>query len=455
MAQPPRRNPTVAFEEPTPPSDGGASAFLVASPDTPEERSVPVGDRPVRIGSDDDNDLRIDDPHVSRRHAEVRRSPDGVILRDLGSKNGTFVEGIKVKEVLLPPGANITIGATAIRFVAEGERARTPRPLPPGGSKPPDFGAGGTEDGPSKFGSAVGSTPTMRQVFALLTRVAPTDLTICIGGETGTGKDVLARAIHSHSLRAKGPFVVFDCGAVAPSLIESELFGHERGAFTGAVGEHRGAFERAHGGTLFLDEVGELAIDLQPKLLRALEQRKVRRVGGTSDFDVDVRIIAATNRDLEKEVAGGRFRQDLFYRLSAAQVHIQPLRERLQDLPVLVEAILGESAAKPMKVSKDTLEALAGYDWPGNVRELKNAIAGAAALADGPILEPRHLIFFKPRKRAPTIDSLPLAGRSLESIERAAIVQTLRQCDGNKTKAARALGIAPSTLYEKIKKYGL
>jgi DNA-binding NtrC family response regulator len=294
----------------------------------------------------------------------------------------------------------------------------------------------------------------MRQVFALLERVAPTDLTICIGGETGTGKDVMARAIHTNSGRKNGPFGVFDCGAVAPSLIESELFGHERGAFTGAVGEHRGAFERADGGTLFLDEVGELAIDLQPKLLRAIELRKVRRVGGTSDFDVDVRIIAATNRDLEKEVAAGRFRQDLFYRLSAAQVHVPPLRERLPDLPVLIEAILSESG-KPMKVSKDTLEALAGYDWPGNVRELKNAIAGAAALADGPILEPRHLIFFKPRRRAPTIDSLPLAGRSLESIEKAAIAQTLRQCDGNKTKAARALGIAPSTLYEKIKKYGL
>jgi DNA-binding NtrC family response regulator len=445
MAQPPRRNPTVALEETAPPS--GAGAFLVASPDTPEERSVPVGERPVRIGSDEDNDLRVDDPHVSRRHAEVRRSPDGVILRDLGSKNGTFVEGIRVKEVLLPPGANITIGATPIRFIAEGERARTPRP--PSGPKPPEPG-----EGPTKFGAAVGTSPAMRQVFALLARVAPTDLTICIGGETGTGKDVMARAVHAHSPRKNGPFVVFDCGAVAPSLIESELFGHERGAFTGAVGEHRGAFERAHGGTLFLDEVGELAIDLQPKLLRALEQRAVRRVGGTSDFGVDVRIIAATNRDLEKEVGGGRFRQDLFYRLSAAQVHVPPLRERLPDLPVLVEAILSESG-KPMKVSKDTLEALAGYDWPGNVRELKNAIAGAAALADGPILEPRHLIFFKPRKRAPTIDSLPLAGRSLESIERAAIAQTLRQCDGNKTKAARALGIAPSTLYEKIKKYGL
>ncbi len=444
MAQPPRRNPTVAFEEPTPPS--GASAFLVASPDTPEERSVPIGERPVRIGSDEDNDLRVDDPHVSRRHAEVRRSPDGVILRDLGSKNGTFVEGIRVKEVLLPAGANITIGATPIRFVSEGERARTPRPaVSPSGK---------IDLGPNKFGAAVGTSPAMRQVFALLERVSPTDLTICIGGETGTGKDVLARAVHAHSGRKNGPFVVFDCGAVAPSLIESELFGHERGAFTGAVGEHRGAFERAGSGTLFLDEVGELAIDLQPKLLRALEQRAVRRVGGTSDLAIDVRIIAATNRDLEKEVAGGRFRQDLFYRLSAAQVHVSPLRERLADLPVLVEAILSESG-KPMKVSKDTLEALAGYDWPGNVRELKNAIAGAAALADGPILEPRHLIFFKPRRRAPTIDSLPLAGRSLESIERAAIAQTLRQCDGNKTKAARALGIAPSTLYEKIKKYGL
>jgi DNA-binding NtrC family response regulator len=447
MAQPPRRSPTVAYDASNPPPSGGDAAYLVVAPGTPDEQRIFLGDRPIRIGSDEDNDLRLDDPHVSRRHAEVRRGPDGVLLRDLGSKNGTFVEGIKVKEALLPPGANITIGGTPLRYLAEGASAQV-------ASKPPAPRPPSEPTGPTKFGAAVGTSPRMREVFALLERVAPTDLTILITGETGTGKDVLARGVHSLSPRKNGPFVVFDCGAVAPSLIESELFGHERGAFTGAVTDHRGAFERAAGGTLFLDEIGELALDLQPKLLRALEQRAVRKIGGDSDIKVDVRIVAATNRDLEKEVGGGRFRQDLFYRLSTAVVSVPPLRERLADLPAIIEAILAD-AGRPMRVAKETYEALSGYDWPGNVRELKNAVAGAAALADGPVLEPRHLIFFKPRRRAPTIDSLPLAGRSLESIERAAIAQTLRQFDGNKTKAARALGIAPSTLYEKIKKYGL
>jgi transcriptional regulator with PAS, ATPase and Fis domain len=294
----------------------------------------------------------------------------------------------------------------------------------------------------------------MRRVFAILDKVAASELTITLTGETGTGKDVLARGVHGKSVRAGGPFIVFDCGAVAPTLIESELFGHEKGAFTGAVVERRGAFERADGGTLFLDEVGELQLDLQPKLLRVLESRRVRRVGGATDTPVDVRIIAATNRELEAEVKASRFREDLFFRLSGVMVAVPPLRERREDLPELTAAFLRELGS-PMTMARDTLQILATYDWPGNVRELRNVIQGAAALADGQVLEPRHLIFFKPRRRDPTIDKLPLAGRSLETLERAAIAQTLRQYDGNKTKAARALGIAASTLYEKIKKYAL
>jgi DNA-binding NtrC family response regulator len=455
MAQPPRRQPTVSLDGPPPPQ--GGSAWLVIAAGTDHEERVAIGDRPVRLGSDEDNDVVVADAHVSRRHAEVRRTSEGVVVRDLGSKNGTFVGGVRVKEALLEPGSIITLGATDLRFESDAGAAAgaAPRRAPDATRKSgPAAALSAPTEGPSRFGEAVGTSPAMRSVFALLERVAPTELTVTITGETGTGKDVLARGIHAASPRKGGPFVVFDCGAVAPTLIESELFGHERGAFTGAVGEHRGAFERADGGTLFLDEVGELALDLQPKLLRALEQRRVRRVGGAADQEVDVRIVAATNRDLEKEVAAGRFRQDLYYRLSAATVAVPPLRERVADLPVLVETILA-GTNKPMRVARETLEALAGYDWPGNVRELKNAVQGAAALADGDVLEPRHLIFFKPRRRAPTIDSLPLAGRSLESIERAAIAQTLRQFDGNKTRAARALGIAPSTLYEKIKKYGL
>jgi transcriptional regulator with PAS, ATPase and Fis domain len=294
-------------------------------------------------------------------------------------------------------------------------------------------------------------------VFGVLERIAATDLTVLIGGETGSGKDVIARAIHKSSPRAKGPFVVFDCAAVAPNLIESELFGHVKGAFTGADANREGAFERAHNGTLFLDEIGELSIDLQPKLLRALEQRRVKAVGGQKEIPVDVRIIAATHRNLEQKVKEAAFRQDLFFRLSVVTVQVPPLRHRAEDLPVLVEAIL-VSLQKPIGVSPETMKILESYDWPGNVRELKNVIESAAAIidpGDAGQIEPRHLMFFKPRRRDPTMEKLPLAGKTLESIERNAIQQTLEQCGGNKTKAAKQLGISPSTLYEKVKKYKL
>jgi DNA-binding NtrC family response regulator len=355
---------------------------------------------------------------------------------------------LAVKEALLTSGAEIQVGTTVLRFEMGGEAGRLARlaQAPVG-----DEELAGV---PSRFGAALGESPALRRVFALLARLAPTELTLTLIGETGTGKDVLARAVHDASRRSAGPFVVFDCGAVAPTLIESELFGHEKGAFTGAVAERQGAFERAHGGTLFLDEVGELGLDLQPKLLRALEQRRVRRVGGADDRAVDVRIVAATNRDLESAVAGATFRQDLFFRLSVAVLHLPPLRERRQDLAPLVRHFLAE-AGRPLNVAPTTLEVLASYDWPGNVRELRNVVSAAAALADGDTLEPRHLLFFRPQRRAARDEALPLAGQSLEALERAAIGQTLRLCGGNKSKAARSLGIAPSTLYEKLRKYQL
>jgi transcriptional regulator with PAS, ATPase and Fis domain len=420
------------------------AAWLVVAPDTPEERRVAIGETPLCIGTEAGVDIQLGDPHVSRRHAEIARTEDGVTLRDLGSRNGTHVEGMAIKEVRLRNGAIITVGTTHLRYVTE-----MPALSPRQPTAPPI-----ATDTPPRFGEAVGHSEAMRHVFALLTRLAPTELTVLFIGSTGSGKDVLARSVHAASTRSARPFVVFDCGAAAPSLIESELFGHERGAFTGASADRQGAFERAHGGTLFLDEVGELSLDLQPKLLRALEARTVRRVGGSREIPVDVRILAATNRNLEEEVRHGRFREDLFFRLSAAVVSVPALRSRLEDLPLLVAAILDEGGYA-LDISRDTLDVLESYDWPGNVRELRNVILGAAALAESRILEPRDLIFFRPRRKDPTIDKLPLAGRSLESIEKAAIAQTLRHCEGNKAKAAKALGIAPSTLYEKIKKYRL
>jgi transcriptional regulator with PAS, ATPase and Fis domain len=300
----------------------------------------------------------------------------------------------------------------------------------------------------------------MHDVFDVLERIARTDVTVTLVGETGAGKDLLAHGLHERSARGRGPFVVFDCGSVAANLAESELLGHERGAFTGAVSAHPGAFERAQGGTLFLDEVAELPLDLQPRLLRALESRSVRRVGGRADRGVDVRIVAATHRDLRANVALGRFREDLYFRLAVAVIEVPPLRERLDELPELVEALLRDLGRGDLRVSEPALAALRAHAWPGNVRELKNTLSYSIAFADrDTILEPHHLrmqsVVGEVDHESPWLDDLPLAGHSLERIERAAIRQTLHRVAGNKADAARTLGIALSTLYKKLKKYEL
>ncbi|KAB2889905.1 MAG: sigma-54-dependent Fis family transcriptional regulator, partial [Kofleriaceae bacterium] len=279
----------------------------VVAPDGTVERE-PLSRRRLRIGSGTDVDLMVIDPHVSRLHCELEPTPVGVVLRDLGSTNGTYVGGAAIREVILHPGVVAVLGATRLFVETDAPVAEVLR-----------------------FGSAVSVSPAMGAVFSMLEKLAASDVTVLLTGETGTGKDVLTRAAHEQSPRAQGPLVVFDCGAVTASLIESELFGHEKGAFTGAVAERAGAFERADGGTLFLDEIGEMPLDLQPRLLRALEQRQVRRVGGSDEISVDVRVIAATNRDLAAEVAAGRFRQDLYFRITAAVVEVPPLRARPED----------------------------------------------------------------------------------------------------------------------------
>jgi two-component system response regulator GlrR len=304
-----------------------------------------------------------------------------------------------------------------------------------------------------RFGRAVSRSPLMQQVLATLSRLAPTELTITIVGETGTGKDVVSQAIHEHSARRSGPFVVFDCGAVAANLAESELFGHERGAFTGALAMHAGAFERANGGTLFLDEVGELPMELQPRLLRALENRGVRRVGGTQYRPIDVRVLAATNRDLPAFVRARAFREDLFFRLAAALVPLPALRQRLEDLPLLIPGLLADLGAQNLSVAPETYVRLAAHSWPGNIRELKNTLASALAFTEGGTLAPEHLRFMPSVSEARPLEQLMLGGKSLESLERIAIAQTLAQHGGNKAQTARALGISVSTLYEKLKKF--
>ena len=392
----------------------------------------------VTIGTLSENDLTLTDPTVSRSHAVVEEKADGYALRDLNSTNGTFLDGVRIREGYLAAGAVIRLGQTEVTFSPMEERIETVR------------------SSLDRFGKLIGASTPMREVFGILERVAPTDIAVLIQGETGTGKELAARAIHSHSRRTEKPFIVFDCGAVAPTLIESELFGHEKGAFTDAVKSRQGAFELAHGGTLFLDEIGELTPLLQPKLLRALDQQEVKRVGAEKNIKIDVRVVAATNRDLEKEGRGGRFREAVYYRSWAVSVSLPPLRNRKEDIELIAEHLLAgisTAAEKKLKgLSPEAAETLRAYPWPGNVRELKNVLVRAAALSDGVRIEVGDL-FLSQGKRTDTLEGL--SGKTLEEIEKAAIHATLKSVSGNKTEAAKALGIAYSTLYEKIKKYGI
>jgi DNA-binding NtrC family response regulator len=327
-------------------------------------RRVRVGNG-LRIGSAEDNDLILNDRTVSRRHCELVRTALGVRIVDHGSTNGTWIAGTRVTEATIGTGVVLKVGQVELELRPKVE----PLALPP--SKR------------DHFGEAVGVSLAMRRVFAVLEYVASSDATVLLTGETGTGKDVLARAIVQASPRAAGPFVVVDCGAIARGMIESELFGHERGAYTGASSARRGAFESAAKGTLFLDEIGELPIDLQPKLLRVLEARELRRVGGSNVIPTDVRIIAATRRDLEAEVAAGRFREDLFFRLAVVPIELPPLRERREDIPLLVERLLThfEGAGPSLTLGVAEMAELVAANWPGNVRELRNVLERAIVLA--------------------------------------------------------------------------
>ncbi len=301
-----------------------------------------------------------------------------------------------------------------------------------------------------------GSAPRFLEVLALAETVAGTDSTVLISGESGTGKEVLARYIHSLSQRSEGPFLSINCGALPESLLESELFGHVKGSFTGAVKDKDGLLVAAGGGTFFLDEIGEMSPAIQVKLLRAIQEREVIPVGATKAVPVDARIVAATNRDLEEEITRGSFRSDLYYRLNVIQLHLPPLRERREDIPLLAERFLGSGNGERYTLAEETLEALIEYDWPGNVRELQNALERAVVVSGGSVIRPdalpeRVLEAPPPRLGASDLPSNP----TMEVVERAYILWVLDAEGGNKTRAAEVLGIDPSTLYRKLNRYGI
>jgi DNA-binding NtrC family response regulator len=417
-----------------------ARATSTAKARRSRSRSIELDRDVVSVGTVKDNDVVLTDDSVSRRHCEILRTAEGWRVRDLSSTNGTTLAGNRIVEAFLVEGAVVGIGESRLRVtpvdeVVAVDPART-----------------------DNFGELLGGSLAMRQVFGVLERVSPTDATVLLAGETGTGKELAARAIHENSRRRGGPFMVVDCAAVAANLIESELFGHERGAFTGADRIRKGAFEAAEGGTVFLDEIGELPLELQPTLLRVLERREVKRLGSNELRSVNVRLVAATHRDLPGFIKQGKFREDLYFRLAVIDVRLPSLRERKEDLPLILGRWIETSGGK---ISADAVALLQTHAWPGNVRELRNVWERARALAGNEIVEPTHLASVgRPQGTTnsrvigdPTEDSL--AGKSLAEIEAIAIAETLKSNKGNKSATARDLGIAYSTLLEKLKRYGI
>ena len=387
------------------------------------------------IGSHEDNQLVLDDPFVSAFHCRIDHSRGRWQLTDLGSTNGTRVNGLRVGTTELPPEARITMGQVELSFHVE-----TP-------SAPPNKAVRKTTHG------MIAESLQMRQVIDLIDRFANNREPVLVVGESGSGKELVSRALHEASQRRPAPYLALNCGALASSLIEGELFGHVRGAFTGATHDKVGAFEAASEGTLFLDEIGELPPDLQPKLLRVLETSTVRRVGGIKEVPINTRIVAATHRNLEQLVQEGSFREDLFHRLFVLSIRIPPLRERPEDISALAEHFVQTHSSRPITISSAAHDALARHSWPGNIRELRNVLVRAMAMTDATILHPSDLQF------APdTFASHRTLRRSLRTNdveERKLALRVLGETNWNRAEAARRLGISKSTFHDKLKRWGI
>lgn len=432
-----------------PTRSGGGVARLVVTQGASAGKMLLVTRARVTVGRHSTNDLVLADAKVSATHVELERRSEGrLLVRDVGTTNGTWLGPHRIIEGEVGPGALLRMGDTLLRVEVD-DRAEPER---------------GSET--ARFGGLIGTSVEMRELFATLDRIARSSLTVLAQGETGTGKEELARAIHGASSRRDGPFVVLDAATIPPTLTESVLFGHERGAFTGADTRHIGTFERAHGGTLFVDEIGELPLDLQPKLLRVLESRSFSRVGGTDVIPVDIRLIAATHRDLRAEIDAHRFRDDLYFRLAEARVFLPPLRARPADIPILVQHFLHEISTpeQPIAISDDALQSLSERKWPGNVRELRNVIARAAALCQDGQITAQDLAGegFGFRGSEAERNPLDLQGtfaeaksRAIDRFERAYLDALVRRCGGNLSKASRQADLARNHLRALLKKRGL
>jgi DNA-binding NtrC family response regulator len=412
----------------------------------------------VSVGSSPDNQLRLNDMTVSRYHLELTLRRGSIEVRDLDSMNGTYIGEIRVDRAFVRPGTTLSVGSTTVQIQEHAEGA-----LPEPRSE---------LDGVTEAPGLIAKSPAMRKVARTIARLARSNVTVLLHGETGTGKEVLARALHDLSDRRDGPFEVVDCGSMAPTLIASELFGHERGAFTGAHGERAGAFERGHGGTVFLDEIGELPLDLQPMLLGVLERRRFKRVGGTKERSVDVRVVAATHRDLRNATNTGTFRADLYFRLAVARVVIPPLRERPEDIEPLVrrfaEQLSGDPNAQPF--DRATLTALEAHHWSGNVRELRNVVESAVALGSLSLEGEQSddvstggegsslAVIMGNQEGMPAMIDLPYRearARAVVAFERIYLSQLTELCGQNASEAARRARMDRPYLLSLLRKHGL
>jgi DNA-binding NtrC family response regulator len=404
------------------------------------ERAVSLDRDSLTLGKDPSNDVVLSDPFVSARHLRLERRDGRWRLRDLGSTNGTLLSGVRVAEAELPAGSPLTIGDAEVVLESAGEARSRPPPA---------------------FEGMISGDPAMRQMFDLVERVAGADAAVTIFGETGTGKELVARALHRLSGRRDAAFIPVNCSAIAESLIESELFGHEKGAFSGAERLRKGAFEEAEGGTIFLDEIGELPLDLQPKLLRTLELGEVKRVGASRPLTVNVRVVGATHRDLRAQVRARKFREDLYYRLCVVPVTIPPLRSRRSDVRALAEHFVVRAAPRglSLRLSDEAIAKMEAYDWPGNVRQLRNVIQRALLFRGEGLAVPASAIAFDDARggagAAGDDDTLYVRGLSMEDLEREVIRLSLRRHHGKRAAVVKELGIAKSTVMKRIAQWGL